>query len=76
MTAIITGASMPQRKNNRRKKETLNTGNLRQIGQIHAPDLPQRRWDQHQNIQKKNSQAKQKNETVMTRTPCVTCDDH
>jgi hypothetical protein len=29
-----------QRKHEGCKKETLNAGNLRQIGQIHAPDLP------------------------------------
>jgi hypothetical protein len=30
-----------QRKHNGRKKKTLYVGNLRQIGQINAPDLPQ-----------------------------------
>ncbi len=30
----------PQCKRNGRKKKTLNAGNLRQIGKIHAPDLP------------------------------------
>jgi hypothetical protein len=34
-------------------------GNLRQIGQIHAPDLQQRAWDQQQNSEK-NLQAEKK----------------
>ncbi len=55
----------------KRKKETL-AGNLRQIGQIHAPDLPRQMWDQQQNIQKKNSQAKQKNVAIVTQTPRIT----
>jgi hypothetical protein len=36
----------PQRKRNRCKMETLYKGNLRQIGQSHAPDLLQQTWDQ------------------------------
>jgi hypothetical protein len=35
-------------------------GNLRQIGQIHAPDLPQQTWDQQQNIQKKTRKQNKK----------------
>jgi hypothetical protein len=41
---------LPQRKRNKRKKETLYRGKLRQIGQIHAPDLPRQMWGQQQNI--------------------------
>jgi hypothetical protein len=65
----------PQCKCNRCMKETLYVGNLRQIGQIYAPDLPQRTWDQQQNIQKKNLQAKQKSEAIVTCTPRITRDD-
>jgi hypothetical protein len=38
-------------------------GNLSQIGQIHAPDLPQQTWDQQQNVQ---------NKAIVARTPCIT----
>jgi hypothetical protein len=41
-----------QCKHDGRKRETLYTGNLRQIGQIHSPDLPRRTWDQKQIIKK------------------------
>ncbi len=42
---------LQQPKRNGRKKETLYAGNLRQIRQIHAPDLPRQTWDKQQNIQ-------------------------
>jgi hypothetical protein len=47
-------------------------GKLRQIGQTHAPDFPQQKWDQQQNIRKKNLQAKQKKQAIVTRTPRFT----
>jgi hypothetical protein len=50
-----------QRKHNRCKKETLYTGNLRQIGQIHAPDLLQRTWDQQQSSEKELASRTKKN---------------
>ncbi len=64
-----------QPKRNERKTETLNAGNLRQIGQIHAPDLPQWTWDQQKNIQKRTCKQNKKHEAVVTRTPRVTRDD-
>jgi hypothetical protein len=47
-------------------------GNFRQIGQNHAPDLPQQTWDQQQNIQKRTCKQNKKNKAVMTQTPRVT----
>ncbi len=65
----------PQRKLNECKMETLYAENLRQIGQIHAPDLPRRTWDQQQNIQKRTCKQNKNNEAIVTRTPRVTCND-
>jgi hypothetical protein len=45
-------------------------GNLRQIGQIHAPDLPRQTWDQQQNS-KKELASRKKNKAVVTRAPHV-----
>ncbi len=67
-----------QRKCDRCKKKILNARNLRQIGRIHAPDLPWQMWDQQQNSKKElASRAKKriKNEAGMTRTPCVMRND-
>ncbi len=51
---------LPQCKRNKCKKTTLYARNIRQIGQIHAPDLPQRPWDQQQNIQKSTCKQNKK----------------
>jgi len=50
----------PQRKRDGRKKEILYARNLMQIGQIHALDLPQRTWDQQQNMQKRTCKQNKK----------------
>jgi hypothetical protein len=65
----------PQRKRDGRKKEILYARNLMQIGQIHALDLPQRTWDQQQNMQKRTRKQKTKHKAIVTQTPCVTHDD-
>ncbi len=52
------------------KKETLYAGNLRQILQIHAPDLPQWTWDQQQNIQKRSRKQKKKQSHRDTNAMC------
>jgi hypothetical protein len=54
---------LPQSKRNKCKKETLNAGNLRQIGQIQAPDHQQRMWDQQQNIQKRACKQNKKKQS-------------
>jgi hypothetical protein len=64
-----------QHKHDGRKKEILYARNLRQIGRIHAPDLPRRMWDQQQNIQKRTRKQNKKNKAIMTQTPCITRDD-
>ncbi len=51
-------------------------GNLRQIGKIQAPDLPQQMWDQQQNIQQRTYKQNIKNQAVVTRMPCVTRNNH
>ncbi len=52
---------LPQHKGNGHKKETLYAGNLRQIGQIHSPDLLQWTWDQQQNSKKELASRTKKN---------------
>ncbi len=65
----------PQRKHNGCKKDILYARNLRQVRQIHAPDLPQRTWNQQKSIQKRTHKQNKKNKAVVTRTPRVRCDD-
>jgi hypothetical protein len=50
-------------------------GNLRQIGKIHAPDLPQQTWDQQQNMQKRTCKQNKKHKAIVTCTPCLTHDN-
>jgi hypothetical protein len=48
-------------------------GNLRRIGQIHVPDLPQQMWDQQQNMQKRTcKQQKNGKKAVVLCMPRVT----
>jgi hypothetical protein len=54
-----------QCKRDKRKKEILYTGKLRQIRQVHAPDLPRRTWDQQQTY--KNRTCKPKKKSIVTR---------
>jgi hypothetical protein len=60
---------LPRRKLNKCKKETPYAGNLRKIGQIHAPDLPRQTWDQQQNIQKELASKTKKTQAIMTPWP-------
>ncbi len=64
-----------QRKLDKRKKETLYPGNLRQIRRNHAPDLLRQTWDQQQNIQKRTCKQNKKNKAVVTQMPRVMHDD-
>ncbi len=57
------------------KKEALYAGNLRQIGQIHAPDLPQQTWDQQHNIQKRTCKQNKNKKAIATRMPRITHDN-
>ncbi len=50
------------------KKETFYAGNLRQIGQIHALDLPQQTWDQQQIIHKRTCMQNKKNKAIKPQT--------
>ncbi len=71
-TIIVAGASIAAKQAWRTQpwsQVTLSTGNTRQIGQIHVPDLIRReRWDQ----QKKQKQAAKTSAAAMTCGTCVT----
>jgi hypothetical protein len=65
---------LPQRKLDKCKKDTLYMGNLRQIGQIQAPDLPRRGINNKTNKKELASKTK-KYKAVVTQMPRVTRND-